>query len=1149
MRLTGDLGFSSLVLLVVPVVLLVIGFVIRRKWLLAVARNEEIKRLLILAAEETERAEREASYEYGYAAAVSATNNNRCALCYFPATARCKQCKSVRYCSVECQTVHWRQGHKLECRPLSKTDQSDGEIAGLGKKVEEQDYSGIHDEKSESEGREIKTPSEKPSVTDISFSPEVSFRKDDDIRVESLAEGNLTDSNSELSSTSFSGFSASANSSDSSDDSSVCESIISNEQDRSEGHIFVVPTLDISDKPANDKSTSVVMPSPKFTSMLDSVDGSSTIHKLNNVTSCSSKEEREITSNGASGLSMLKGVKIEHSGFWDKALDSRGIKGDSKNNTCPSHSNESVGEKTDSGCSIYSPLSTMPPLHVQHTGATNSLPDYNLPNSVGNNMPRPRSASSENENMNSSKVRNFSYINNKNSNFASYSTASGFELKSKDNLPPLPSFSPQLSSVVKDPGSADALSIRNLQSPGSMVSNHVVDNHGYTSKSTNIRCLTRELVDSKLSSTTEGHSLPSTKHAKNGIEYGTVTSSQVASCSANSKSGLKTSVLKVVDQFSGSKFSKRSPLADESDIAGRYNDKGLFPYEGFVKLYNFNKVELRPFGLINCGNSCYANAVLQCLAFTPPITAYLLQGLHSKSCVNKKWCFTCEFENLISKSKCSKSPQSPMGILSQLQSIGSQLGNGKEEDAHEFLRHAIDTMQSVCLMEAGVKASGSLEEDTTLMGLSFGGYLRSKIKCMKCGGKSERQEKMMDLTVEIEGEISTLAEALRRFTSTETLDGENKYHCVRCKSYEKAKKKLTISEAPNILTVALKRFQSGKFGKLNKPIQFPEILDLAPFMSGTSDNTPIFRLYGVVVHLDIMNAAFSGHYVCYVKNIQNKWFKVDDSVVTPVELERVLTKGAYMLFYARCSPRAPRLIRNRILSQDSKSKVKLVNGKTLTTKARNMPTNSGATQDISGSSSPDGPPTLESFYSKYQHVRRILEDDSSSDSSSLFSSNSDEGSCSTDSTRNSTSTDDFSDYIFGDSAHGWSSVWRNSDSDTSSSSSPSNCKHSPLSNMDRYDSIRPDAAGLRIPTGSSAAEDSLLYRKNRRGDVEGSEVGVSLLHSDTTLQHRKLGNSSSSSISNDSTIRETDSFLEIGSNHFNDMNSGASCRKLKKRTD
>ena len=54
--------------------------------------------------------------------------------------------------------------------------------------------------------------------------------------------------------------------------------------------------------------------------------------------------------------------------------------------------------------------------------------------------------------------------------------------------------------------------------------------------------------------------------------------------------------------------------------------------------------------------------------------------------------------------------------------------------------------------------------------------------------------------------------------------------------------------------------------------------DLAPFMSGTSD-LPIYRLYGVVVHLDIMNTAFSGHCVCYVKNFQSRWFKVDHSVV------------------------------------------------------------------------------------------------------------------------------------------------------------------------------------------------------------------------------------------------------------------------------
>ncbi|CAJ2641100.1 unnamed protein product [Trifolium pratense] len=1100
MHVTGDLGFFNLVLVVVVcVVFPVIGFIIRRKWQLAVARNEEIKRLLILAAEETARVEREASYVSSAAVVSATTSNYQCALCYFPATARCAQCKSVRYCSAHCQTVHWRQGHKFECRPPSKTHQSDDIISDIDKTEAEQDYSGIHEEKSESRDTEYKI-----STEDTHFSPDVSFRKDDNIRARFLAEENLADSNSEFSSNSFSGFSASTSSNDSSDDSSVCESIISNEQDRSEGHISV-STLD--------KVDAAMSSSPKFASLLDSGDGSSTVHKLNHIAPGSRKEERKLASNDASGSSMWKGVKTEPSGFWDEALDLREVNVDVNNDIYQIHSDEPTCEKNDSGLSFRFQFSTMSPLHVQDTEAKVSLPDDALPNSIGKNMPHPGSASSENDSMNSLKARrNHSMINNKDFNIISNSGSESENLESKDRSElPLYSSSSQSSSIGKDLGSADATSIHNFKSSSSVASNHVVDNHGCTLKSTDIRGQTHEVVGSKLASTTEGHSHPSTKDRN--IKYGTVTS-HVANYSANSKSGLKTSVLKVVDQFRGSSLSKHIPLAVGSDIAGKYNDKGLFPYESFVKLYNFNKVELRPFGLINCGNSCYANAVLQCLAFTPSLTAYLLQGLHSKSCANKKWCFTCEFERLILKSKDTKSALSPMSILSQLQSIGSQLGNGKEEDAHEFLRHAIDTMQSVCLMEAGVKASGSLE-DTTLMGQTFGGYLRSKIKCMKCGGKSERHERMMDLTVEIEGEISTLAEALRRFTSTESLDGENKYHCVRCKSYEKAKKKLTISEAPNILTVALKRFQSGKFGKLNKPIQFPEILDLAPFMSGTSDKTPIYRLYGVVVHLDIMNAAFSGHYVCYVKNIQNKWFKVDDSVVTAVDLERVMTKGAYMLFYARCSPRAPKLIRNRILSSDSKSKV---NGKSV--KAGSI---SGAAEPITSSISPDGSPTLESFYSRFHHLKKVLEEDSS-DNSSLFSSNSDEGSCSTDSTRDSTSMDDFSDYIFGDSGHGWSSTWRNSDSDTSSSSSsPLNYRHSPLSDMDKYDSMSPDATSSETDRGAS----------------------ISHLHSDTILKHRKLD---SSNISSNSSSSDADSFLKLGSNHSNDKNSGVSCRKSRKRT-
>lgn len=89
-----DLGFPSLVL-VLSLLLPLIGFFVRRKWQFSVARQAEIKRLLILASEEAARVELEATIEYG---TVSISRNyHQCAVCYCPTTTRCARCKGVRY--------------------------------------------------------------------------------------------------------------------------------------------------------------------------------------------------------------------------------------------------------------------------------------------------------------------------------------------------------------------------------------------------------------------------------------------------------------------------------------------------------------------------------------------------------------------------------------------------------------------------------------------------------------------------------------------------------------------------------------------------------------------------------------------------------------------------------------------------------------------------------------------------------------------------------------------------------------------------------------------------------------------------------------------------------------------------------------------
>ncbi|XP_022773089.1 LOW QUALITY PROTEIN: ubiquitin carboxyl-terminal hydrolase 17-like [Durio zibethinus] len=1106
MLLAWNLGFSSLVL-VVSLVLPLIGFFIRRKWRLSVARQAEIKRLLILASEETARAELEASGGYG---TISISRNyHQCAVCYCPTTTRCARCKAVRYCSAKCQIIHWRQGHKEECHPSAITTyHNHDQGSDSGQIVMEQDQHGDGYEIEEKQhakptGTSSTEPAFSNSTTEPAFSSFTSSSvvlhgNDDDIKVEFHADGEGTNSALESPSASFSGFSSSAAGSESSDDVSVCESISSNEPDKLEISSSADANLDMFWTASGVNNVDQTNPlSPKFARLVGLVDK---FCKLNQTKPDQSGESQcRVTSSSGLGISgTCEGLIAEgctlSSGFWGRTLESVPSTTDADN--------ESFSTSLDSESSLHfsfnlsgnassshpqgskvkaSKLDDSPQGALRHTKLSDRV---TLLENVGLDAPK----------VSNSQSSNIEWTNHMECGSSKISNVPKPREAINTDVPLVSSLS---SSCFEKSGS------------GAVINGPSTASHPLKSSE----------------SSAKEHVVPSVKSGKNdGVNANAATLPQVSSCSSNGRHGLKTSMWKVVDQFRGSKLPKYYPFGVSNEVSGKYNDKGLFPYESFVKLYNWNKVELQPFGLVNCLNSCYANAVLQCLTFTPPLTAYFLQGLHSKACAKKEWCFTCEFENLILKAKDGKSPLSPIGILSQLQNIGSQLANGKEEDAHEFLRYAIDAMQSVCLKEFGVVSSGCLEEETTLIGLTFGGYLRSKIKCMKCHGKSERHERMMDLTVEIEGDIGTLEEALRRFTATEILDGENKYQCSRCKSYEKAKKKLTILEAPNVLTIALKRFQSGKFGKLNKAIQFPEILNLAPYMSGISDKSPIYRLYGVVVHLDIMNAAFSGHYVCYVKNVQNKWFKIDDSVVTSTELERVLTKGAYMLLYAGCSPRAPRLVSR------SESIPSRVNSKNQLNSSSS--TNSSLDEVYPSSIYPDIRGSIESFYSKYNRLQRILEEDSS-DSSSLFSSNSDEGSCSTDSTRDSTCADDLLDSIFGDSIRGLNSPCRSSDSDASSSSSstPLYSRHSPLADLDRYASGSPEIC-------SSAKENVVLLDRrpsgsSRQMDEEG-KGNDPFFHNDTSKQCRKIGSSRS---------RETDSERLGGVNPLNDVSLRKSRRE------
>ncbi|XP_022060577.1 ubiquitin carboxyl-terminal hydrolase 45 isoform X2 [Acanthochromis polyacanthus] len=189
----------------------------------------------------------------------------------------------------------------------------------------------------------------------------------------------------------------------------------------------------------------------------------------------------------------------------------------------------------------------------------------------------------------------------------------------------------------------------------------------------------------------------------------------------------------------------------------------------------------------------------------------------------------------------------------------------------------------------------------------------------------------------------SIQSCLHQFTSVELLMGNNKLLCESCterrqkqvrksssadkkmeKIYTSARKQMLISSLPPVITLHLKRFhQAGmNLRKVNRHVDFPLILDLAPFCSASCKNLAagervLYSLYGIVEHSGSMRG---GHYTAYVKvrapqrkteqhhknlsgardassSSQGQWVYVSDTTVQTVPESRVLNSQAYLLFY------------------------------------------------------------------------------------------------------------------------------------------------------------------------------------------------------------------------------------------------------------
>uniref|UniRef100_A0A164VS48 USP domain-containing protein n=1 Tax=Daucus carota subsp. sativus TaxID=79200 RepID=A0A164VS48_DAUCS len=188
------------------------------------------------------------------------------------------------------------------------------------------------------------------------------------------------------------------------------------------------------------------------------------------------------------------------------------------------------------------------------------------------------------------------------------------------------------------------------------------------------------------------------------------------------------------------------------------------------------------------------------------------------------------------------------------------------------------------------------------------GILTNETRCLRCETVTARDETFLDLSLDIE-QNSSITSCLKNFSSTETLNAEDKFFCDKCCSLQEAQKRMKIKKTPQILVIHLKRFkymeQLGRYKKLSYRVVFPLELKL----NNTVENSDSeYSLFAVVVHVG--SGPNHGHYVSLVKS-HNHWLFFDDENVEMVDESAVQTSfgsaqeyssntdHGYILFYER----------------------------------------------------------------------------------------------------------------------------------------------------------------------------------------------------------------------------------------------------------
>jgi ubiquitin C-terminal hydrolase len=284
-------------------------------------------------------------------------------------------------------------------------------------------------------------------------------------------------------------------------------------------------------------------------------------------------------------------------------------------------------------------------------------------------------------------------------------------------------------------------------------------------------------------------------------------------------------------------------------------------------------------GLINVGNTCYFNSMLQCLLNCAPLVNYFYRSGYAGD--NKA---VKDFENIVNKYwKSDDNVVNPIELLKELATWSPQFRGNYQQDSHEAFLCIIEGLHKETqsdkqifndspyykLVKDGSAKKQWEEEESSLVTHLFNGQL--KVTVSDVHYETFR-------SIELTPRYNTNVDALLfdYFKSEITED-----------THTKIQKQIQFP--PLCMTLAFKQY----FKKLD--IKFTETLDLSWYMAKDHHCPfkPEYQLYGMILH---GGDRHGGHYISATRNMNN-WYLNNDSRSSKVELKSIDVNSIYMLFY------------------------------------------------------------------------------------------------------------------------------------------------------------------------------------------------------------------------------------------------------------